>query len=93
MLLFILVWVMMYPSGAAQLIIKVDPINGTNDTVCWTGNVSCKGLNYALEGVNRNNTKIQLFNGSINLQLFNTTVSGLSYITRNWNDKNYYTVQ
>lgn len=64
-------------------LIKVDPVNGTNQLNCWNGTVSCKGLNYALQGVNHNNNiTIWLFSGVINLSSSNTTeLANISNIT------------
>ena len=80
MLFFILTWVVLHLSGTALQIIKVDPVNGSNDKVCWNGNMSCRSLNYALGGVNHSNITIQLFNGLIHLSSFNNTMSNLSFI-------------
>ena len=78
---FILIWTMVYLTQAGQwTTIKVDPIYGTDNQTCWTGNVSCKSLNYALQDAN-NNTTIQLSNGTINLFPSNTTLSNLVNIT------------
>jgi len=80
MLLFILTWVVLHLSGTALQIIKVDPVNGSNDQVCLNGIGSCRSLNYALGGVNHSNITIQLFNGLIHLSSFNNTMSNLSFI-------------
>ena len=82
MLLFIIIWTIVYPIEATQdfTTIKVDPVNGVDDSTCWNSSVTCKSLNYALGGVS-DNTIIQLVNGSVNLSSSNTTLRGLSNIT------------
>ena len=79
-------WTVVYPVEAQffAITIKVNPINGVDDPTCWIGSVTCKSLNYALEGVMYNkfdNTTIQLSSGSMNLSSSNTKLSGLFNIT------------
>ena len=64
-----------------QHTIKVDPNNGVDHPNCWNETMSCHSLNFALGGVNLDNTIVQLPSGSINLSTFNTTISDLSNVT------------
>ena len=64
-----------------QHTIMVDPNNGVDHPNCWNETMSCNSLNFALGGVNLDNTIVQLPSGSINLSISNTTISDLSNVT------------
>ena len=72
-LLFILLWILgtVNLSAATPHMIQVDPVNGVDIELCWTGNLNCKSLHYALKGVVFSDTTVMLFSGSINLTASN----------------------
>ena len=72
----ILLWILgtVNLSVATPHVIRVDPVNGVDVELCWTGNLNCRSLHYALKGVTFSDTTVMLFSGSINL-----TVSNILY--------------
>ena len=81
---FILIWILAAVNITFSHMIHkiyVDPVNGKDSELCLHKISTCGSLNYALGGVNHNETTIHLSSGLIELSISNTTLTDLSNFT------------